>query len=179
MITIGKLEFIPFQGHSDLSSETVSSLLASGTLDSQNIGIAEIDPDLSDTDAFCEQYDIDLNIVANCVVLKAQRAKRSWFAACVVPANTRIDVNGLARKTLDARRASFASQEEAVSNTKMEYGAITPIGLPSDWPILIDSALISLDQVILGSGLRKSKLLVQGALLSELPHAQVLSNLGR
>ena len=120
-----------------------------------------------------------MNQAANCVVLEAKRADRNWFAACVVFGNTRADVNGLARKTLDARKVSFAPMEQAVAQTGMEYGAITPIGLPSDWSILIDKAVADSNYVIIGSGIRKSKLAVPGSFLASLPNVQVLDGLGQ
>jgi prolyl-tRNA editing enzyme YbaK/EbsC (Cys-tRNA(Pro) deacylase) len=57
----------------------------------------------------------------------------------------------------------------------MEYGGINPIGLPPPWPILIDDAVARQPQLIIGSGLRRSKLLVSGAFLAELPNATVLT----
>ena len=93
--------------------------------------------------------------------------------------NTRADVNNLARRTLDAKKVSFAPMDEAVAQTEMEYGAITPIGLPSNWPILIDKAVADSEYAIIGSGLRNSKLVVSGDLLASLPNAQVLEGLGR
>jgi prolyl-tRNA editing enzyme YbaK/EbsC (Cys-tRNA(Pro) deacylase) len=143
------------------------------------IGVVEIDPNLSDTAAFCEHYQIGMNQAANCVVLEAKRADRTWFAACVILGSTRADVNGLARRTLDARKVSFAPMEMAVQKTEMEYGAITPVGLPKDWSILIDKAVADSEYVIIGSGIRKSKLAVPGSFLASLPNARVLDGLGR
>ncbi len=122
--------------------------------------VSEIDPNLADTAAFCEHYDIGLDISANCVVVEAKRADRVWHAACMVLATTRADVNGIVRKHLDARKISFASMDTAVSLTGMEYGGITPVGLPADWPILVDRDVVDQQQVIIGSGVRGSKLLV-------------------
>jgi prolyl-tRNA editing enzyme YbaK/EbsC (Cys-tRNA(Pro) deacylase) len=112
-------------------------------------------------------------------VLEAARADRSWFAACVVLGTTRADVNRLARRTLEARKVSFASMEKAITQTDMEYGAITPIGLPEDWPILIDKRVDDAESVVIGSGMRKSKIIVPGRLLGSLPNAQILEGLGQ
>jgi prolyl-tRNA editing enzyme YbaK/EbsC (Cys-tRNA(Pro) deacylase) len=97
----------------------------------------------------------------------------------VVLGSTRADVNGLARRTLDARKVSFAPMDKAVSQTGMEYGGITPIGLPLDWPILVDKAVVDSEWVIIGSGIRKSKLVVPGSFFRTLPNVQVLEGLGR
>ena len=101
------------------------------------------------------------------------------MAACLILATTRANVNGLVRRTLDARKASFAPMEEAVRQSGMEYGAINPIGLPSDWPILIDSKIIDLNQVVIGSGVRKSKIVLPGKVLAGLPNVRVLEGLGQ
>ncbi len=85
------------------------------------------------------------------------------------------DINGVVRRALDARKISFAPMEEATSLTGMGFGGINPIGLPVDWPILVDEKVAALDKAIIGSGLRKSKLLVSGTLLASLPGAQVIN----
>jgi prolyl-tRNA editing enzyme YbaK/EbsC (Cys-tRNA(Pro) deacylase) len=87
-------------------------------------------------------------------------------------------VNGLVRRHLDARKASFAAMDAAVAATGMEYGGITPVGLPADWPLLVDAAVAGAARVIVGSGVRRSKLLVSGADLAKLPGAEVLEGLG-
>ncbi len=75
------------------------------------------------------------------------------------------------------RRLSFAPMAEAVARTGMEYGGITPIGLPQEWPILIDRAVVSAGPVVIGSGIRGSKIVLDGALLADLPGAEVLDGL--
>jgi prolyl-tRNA editing enzyme YbaK/EbsC (Cys-tRNA(Pro) deacylase) len=59
----------------------------------------------------------------------------------------------------------------------MEYGGITPIGLPAGWPILVDSRVAQTSYVIIGSGVRRSKILLPGAALAALPGAQVVDGL--
>ena len=101
-----------------------------------------IDPELADTAAFCARYGVALEDSANCVVIAGRRGGETRYAACVVLATTRADVNGVVRRRLDARKASFAPMDDAVALTGMEYGGITPIGLPADWPILVDAAVL-------------------------------------
>ena len=93
----------------------------------------------------------------------------------MVLATDRADVNGVVRRRLDARKASFAAMDVAVAETGMEYGGITPIGLPAGWPILVDERVDATDRVIIGSGLRRSKLVVPGTLLARLPGAEVIA----
>ena len=141
--------------------------------------VAPIDPELADTAEFCATYDVSMSDSANCVVIAGRRASVTSYAACMILATTRADVNGVVRKRLDARKASFAPMEDAVTLTAMEYGGITPIGLPADWPILLDAAVAASGEVVIGSGIRGSKLFLPGSSLAALPHAEVLEGLGR
>jgi prolyl-tRNA editing enzyme YbaK/EbsC (Cys-tRNA(Pro) deacylase) len=95
----------------------------------------------------------------------------------MVLATTRADVNGVVRRHLDARKASFAPMDDAVRLTGMEYGGITPIGLPEGWPVLVDAAVVAAGPVIVGSGIRGSKLELPGDALVDLPGAVVLDGL--
>lgn len=92
--------------------------------------------------------------------------------------HTRADVNGVVRKHLGARKASFASREAATGQTGMEYGGITPVGLPANWPVLVDSAVVDTPWVLIGSGRRRGKLIVPGKAFAVLPGAVVLAGLG-
>jgi prolyl-tRNA editing enzyme YbaK/EbsC (Cys-tRNA(Pro) deacylase) len=180
-ITLGKLEFVPARERPDLLAAPVAAALTGPSLTTAGggVGVAEIDPDLADTAAFCERYGVLPAESANCVVIAGRREGETRFAACVVLATTRADVNGVARRALDVRKASFAATDVAVAETAMEYGGITPIGLPAGWPVLIDAAVAATPQVVIGSGLRKSKLALPGRALAGLPHAAVIANLGR
>ncbi|MDB5166615.1 MAG: prolyl-tRNA synthetase [Candidatus Saccharibacteria bacterium] len=144
-------------------------------INSSQVYVTEIDPTLSDTAAFCDHYGIGMDISANCVILEAKRGDRTWYAACMILATDRADVNNIIRRQLDARKISFAPMDTATCLTGMEFGGITPIGLPADWPILVDRKVAEAEHVIIGGGIRKSKLLVPGGLLAELPNATVLN----
>ena len=141
--------------------------------------VAEIDDDSADTAAFTDVYGVPLAASANCVVVAARRAGETTMAACLVLATTRADVNGLVRRHLGARKASFAPQDVAVAESGMAYGGITPVGLPSSWPVLVDAAVAASELVVIGSGTRGSKLAVPGSVLAALPGAEVLEGLGQ
>src|SRR5262245_6871925 len=149
------------------------------TTDAALVGVAEIDPALADTAEFCAAYGSPLDGSANCVVVAGRRGADTRYAACLVLASTRADVNSVVRKRLNARRASFAAMEDAVARSGMEYGGITPIGLPEDWPVLVDAAVAAAPAVVIGSGLRHSKLALPGAMAARLPHAEVIEGLAR
>jgi prolyl-tRNA editing enzyme YbaK/EbsC (Cys-tRNA(Pro) deacylase) len=175
----GTLTWTPALDRPDLLADPVAAALRADPAIAGRVAVAEIDPDLADTAAFCETYGVRLDRSANCVVLAAKRSGTTQLAACMVLATTRADVNGLARKTLEARKASFASMDVAVAETGMEYGGITPLGLPGGWPILVDAAVAACPDAVIGSGVRRSKLLLPGEVLAGLPGAMVLADLGR
>ncbi len=176
--SVGRLAFRRALDHPELLAPPVSAAL-SALEDADRVGVAKIDPAVADTGAFCERYGVDANESANCVVVAARREGVTSHAACVVLASTRADVNGVVRRRLNARKVSFAPVQTAVGETGMEYGGITPVGLPVGWPVLVDEAVARLERVVVGSGLRTSKLLLPGRLLQALPCAEVIEHLGR
>ena len=178
---IETLELVPALTRPDLLAPPVLAALRGweGQLPVERIAVAAIDPDVADTAAFSERYGVPLEDSANCVVIAGRREGVQRQLACVVLATTRADVNGVARRRLDVRKASFMPMDEAVAGTGMEYGGITPIGLPADWPVLVDAAVAAADSVVIGSGVRRSKLRLPGALLAGLPAVQVVDGLGR
>jgi prolyl-tRNA editing enzyme YbaK/EbsC (Cys-tRNA(Pro) deacylase) len=164
----------------DLLAAPVAAAIAAwqGPVPIDELSVIEIDPDLADTAAFCRRYSYTLEESANCVVVAARRGGETRLAACVILASTRADVNGLVRRHLGARRASFARMELAVAATGMEYGGVTPVGLPPAWPLLVDTAVAKAARVVVGSGVRRSKLLLPGLAVASLPGAEVLEDLG-
>jgi prolyl-tRNA editing enzyme YbaK/EbsC (Cys-tRNA(Pro) deacylase) len=172
------LELVPALSRPDLLADPVLAALR-GVEDSDRITVAGIDPALADTAAFCERYGVPPEESANCVVIAGKRDGEARYLACVVLATTRADVNGIARKRLDVRKASFAPMDDAVAATAMEYGGITPIGLPAGWPVLVDAAVAAAPAVVIGSGLRRSKLRLPGPVLAGLPGIEVVDGLGR
>jgi len=142
------------------------------------VRVAAIDPALADTAQFCETYGVTLEESANCVIIAAKRGSDVTYAACMVTATTRADVNGLVRRHLGARKASFGPMDVVTSLTGMEFGGITPIGLPESWPILVDDLVAKSPSVVIGSGIRGSKLWLPGHRLADLPGAEILPGLG-
>jgi prolyl-tRNA editing enzyme YbaK/EbsC (Cys-tRNA(Pro) deacylase) len=177
---LGRLDPRPALDAPELLAEPVRRALAAlGAPRAARCAVAEIDPALADTAALCAHYDVPLHASANCVVVTGKRGGEQRWAGCVVLATTRADVNGVVRRRLDVRKASFAPQDEAVDRTGMEYGGITPPGLPDGWPLLLDAAVAGADVLVVGSGLRRSKLLMPGELLAALPGAEIVDGLGR
>jgi prolyl-tRNA editing enzyme YbaK/EbsC (Cys-tRNA(Pro) deacylase) len=176
--TLGLLTTVPAAERPDLLSPGVRDALSSLGLDSV-IGVVEIDPALSDTAATEEAYGLTTETLANCVIVTGRREGEERTAACLVPATTRADINGFVKRHLDVRKASFMARELAVESTGMEFGGITPIGLPAGWPILVDDRVVRTPLVIVGAGIRRSKLIVPGELFASLPGVQVIAGLAR
>jgi prolyl-tRNA editing enzyme YbaK/EbsC (Cys-tRNA(Pro) deacylase) len=169
---IGTLSWLPAADRPDLLAVPVRAAVQEMDLD---CFVAPIDPSLADTAAFCAAYDVPLEVSANCVVVAGRRAEMSIMAACLVLATDRADVNKTIRKHLDVRKISFAGMTEAVAQTGMEYGGITPIGLPADWPVLVDGRVAAQEWVVIGSGIRGSKIALQPSELDKLPHVTTMA----
>jgi prolyl-tRNA editing enzyme YbaK/EbsC (Cys-tRNA(Pro) deacylase) len=176
IFTLGELTTVPASARPDLLALPTTRLLASmGLL--ETIGVVEIDPAVSDTAATRETFDLDAATLANCVLVAGKREGIEKIAACVVLSSTRADVNNAVKRLLDVRKASFLQMERAVELTSMEYGGITPIGLPGEWPVFVDRRVAETEVVIIGSGVRQSKILLPGRVLADLPGVQVVDGL--
>jgi prolyl-tRNA editing enzyme YbaK/EbsC (Cys-tRNA(Pro) deacylase) len=176
-IVLGTLDWQPANEHPELLAPPVAAALG-GLSIAPAVLVAPIDPDLADTAEFCERYEVPLSQSANCVIVAGRRGDTITHAGCLLLATTRLDVNSAVRTRLNARKASFAGLDDATSMTGMEYGGITAIGLPG-WTVLIDAAVAAAGPVVIGSGLRRSKIAIDGALLAELPGAEVVTGLAR
>ncbi len=175
--SLGTLKCVPALDRPDLLAAPVAETLRSWAKASA-VSVAEIDPDLADTAALTQAYDLPLSASANCVVVSGRRAGEERIAACVVRADTRADVNNLVKRTLDVRKASFLPTDRAVAETGMEYGGITPVGLPAGWRVLVDATVLDIEVAVIGSGVRRSKLLLAGRDLADLPGVEVVEGLG-
>ncbi|WP_340541095.1 YbaK/EbsC family protein [Nocardioides sp. GXZ039] len=174
--SLGRITTVPALDRPDLLAAPVASALARWE-QAGAVGVVEIDPDVADTAAMAEAYDLGMDTGANCVVVAGRRAGEERIAACLVRADTRADVNGLVKRLLDVRKCSFLGMDRAVEESGMEYGGITPVGLPESWRLLVDARVVGIDVAVIGSGLRRSKLLATGSVLGELPRAEVIEGL--
>ncbi len=175
---VGNLVAVRALDRLDLTATPVGQALL-GWGGAAEVGVAEIDPALADTAALAEAFGLPMESNGNCVVVGGRRAGEERVAACVVRADTRADVNNLVKRRLDVRKASFLGTDQAVAETGMEYGGITPLGLPKHWRLFVDASLVGLPMVVIGSGVRHSKLLLPGSSLGELPRAEIVEQLGR
>jgi prolyl-tRNA editing enzyme YbaK/EbsC (Cys-tRNA(Pro) deacylase) len=140
--------------------------------------VVPCDPALADTAAFCEAYGYAPDDSANAIVV-AGKSEPRVHVACLVLATTRLDVNGVVRRRLGVRKASFAGADETAAITGMAIGGVTPFGLPPDLPVWIDAAVMARGRVIVGGGSRDRKLLVPPAALAALSTAEVVEGLAQ
>jgi prolyl-tRNA editing enzyme YbaK/EbsC (Cys-tRNA(Pro) deacylase) len=129
-------------------------------LPAEGVGVFRVDDDASDTAAFSARYGFGLEDCANTIVLRFKKGGAEHFAAVVSLGSQRLDINGAVKAALGAQRVSFAKREEAVERSAMEFGGITAFGLPADWPVLVDEAVMARAQVVMGAGIRQAKLLL-------------------
>jgi prolyl-tRNA editing enzyme YbaK/EbsC (Cys-tRNA(Pro) deacylase) len=139
--------------------------------------VVPCDPALADTAAFCEAYGYELADSANCVVVIG-KTDPPRFAACVVLATTRLDVNGVVRRRLGTRKASFAPAADVVAQTGMAIGGVTPLALPEGLPLWVDGRVMGRERIVLGAGSRHAKVLAPPAILTALG-AEVVDELAK
>ena len=136
----------------------------------------EIDPAFADTAAFCAKYGSPLERAGNTIIVASKKEPRQ-YAACVVLATTRLDVNHAVRSLMGVSKVSFASADETMALTGMLLGGVTVFALPEDLPIYVDDKLMALDWIILGSGSRSSKIKTSPEVFRRLPNARIVAGL--
>jgi prolyl-tRNA editing enzyme YbaK/EbsC (Cys-tRNA(Pro) deacylase) len=177
-----RLDWVPALEHPALLAEPVRRALEElARQDGRTVSgieVAEIDPDLADTAALVAASGLPMDDMANCIVISGHRAGEERICAALVLGTTRADVNRTVRTSLDVRKCSFMPMEDAVQRTGMEYGGITPVGLPDGWRVLVDAAVLDRQQIVIGSGVRRSKLRLPGDVAAHLPGVEVVEGLG-
>ena len=140
--------------------------------------VVECDPDFADTAAFCERYGYPMEASANAICVVGKSAERP-MSCCLVLASMRLDVNGVVRRRLGTRKASFADAAATVERTGMMIGGVTPFGLPAGLPVWIDAQIMECQQVIVGGGSRDCKILCPPASLLAVDGAEVVPGLAK
>lgn len=175
------LSFSPVIDRKDLVPVTVFNAINrwKGPQDKSEFLVAEIDPEFAGGVEVCAKYNIDPKMGANCLVVEGKKGNNSIIAVCLVPVGYRYDMSGVVRKKLNVRQVSVASLELVLLETQMELGSITPIGMPENWQIFIDPLVINPERIIIGGGLKKSKLSIPSNALLHLPNAEILEGLAK
>jgi prolyl-tRNA editing enzyme YbaK/EbsC (Cys-tRNA(Pro) deacylase) len=134
------------------------------------------DPALADTAAFCAAYGFAPGDSANTIVVVG-KSTPPVYAACIVLATHRLDVNHAVRDRLGTRKASFASPDETRALTGHEIGGVTAFGLPAGMPLLVDAAVMARPRIVLGGGSRSWKVIAPSSILLTLANAEVVEGL--
>ena len=140
--------------------------------------VMDCDPAFADTANFCERYGVDPAISANAIIVASKKEPKQ-YAACVVLATTKLDVNGVVRKKLGVNKASFASPDETRELTGMMIGGVTPFALPEHVPLWIDRRVMDHDDVVVGGGSRAMKVRVASAVFKKLANAEIVDDLAK
>lgn len=164
------------------TAATLATWAAAEPAVADDVLVAEIDPGLADTAALNEAYGLPASGSVNCVLVVGKRGGEERFAAAGVRATARADVNTVVKRLLDVRKATFLPMERAIADSGMEYGGITFLGLPPGYRVLVDASVArpdpaAGDRVIIGSGVRRSKLSLPGTLLAAAPGVELVEGL--
>ncbi len=138
--------------------------------------VVPCDPDLADTATFCAAYGYSPGDSAN-TILVIGKADPPRYVACVLLATTRLDVNGLVRRRLGVKKASFASADDTRAITGMALGGVTPPGLPPGLPVWVDGRVVERPRIVLGGGSRACKVVGPPDLLTRLPEVEIVPDL--
>lgn len=180
------LTWVPALDRPDLLAPSTAAAIATWAATvpavADEVTVAEIDPALADTAALNEAYDLPSSGSVNCVLVVGKREGEERFAAAGVRATTRADVNNVVKRLLDVRKATFLPMERATVDSGMEYGGITFLGLPPGYRVLLDASVATPDpqagdRVLIGSGVRRSKISLPGALLAAAPGVELVDGL--
>ena len=161
--------------------DALQGLISRGVPESRILGVTVNADEESDTDLWCPKYGIPFAQTGNVVIVHTHKTRHAPpdFAAALVPADSRADLNGLVKHTLGVSKVSFAPTVIATQATGMESGGMSPIGLPNYWPLLVDSRIIQVAEFYIGSGIRASKLVVDGSIFTEIPGIRFVEGLGK
>ena len=140
--------------------------------------VIDCDPDLADTAQFVEAYGYTLDQSANTLIVIG-KSDPPVFVACVVLANTRLDVNKIVRKKLGVKKCSFAPADGTEELSGMKVGGVTPLGLSEYMPLWVDSRVMELPEIVLGGGSRACKFVGSPEILTSLPNVEVVEDLAK
>ncbi len=173
-----KLEFKDIEENKELLPQSVYDYIVSQGL-SKAIRVAKIDPAFADGEALSKEYDIPYEMELNCLVVEGRRGEAVRYAGLVLPYGRRANMNSKVRGPLDVKKVSFADLEYVTKVSGMEYGSITPIGLPEDFVILLEKEVLDREQVIVGGGLACSKLLFDPKLFLNMKNCVIVEGIAK
>ena len=174
---IGNLEFKAFKNNNITVAEPVKrKILTMTPNDQSNCYIANIDnKDMGGFD-LCNKYNIEYSIGVNCLIVKGKNNGVYFYVALLVPVGYKYNINGILKEKLKCR-CSVAPLDEVLNLTNMEYGSITPVGLPEEWLIFADPKIFKEERIICGGGKQISKLSLPSDYLIKYCNVKILEGL--
>ncbi len=176
---IGNLEFKPIIEYSNLVPKCIYNFVCNYDHEQDKFLVSEINPDFADGNKLCEEYGINREMGFNCLIVECKRNDKLKYCALVVPIGYKYNMGSVVRKYTNSRVVSVAPLEFVLEKTQMEYGSITPIGLPDEWDILVDPLINLQKQIIVGGGLVKSKISLPTELFLRLPNVKILEGIAK
>ena len=146
-------------------------------LNDKRIMAAQIDPEYADGLLLHEKYATPLEAELNCLIIEGKRNDISSYAAVLLPYGRKMNTNSILRQAMGAKKVSFAPLDYVLENTDMEYGSISPLGIPENWKLLIAEEVFAVENIIIGGGLVISKVFMPSALLKDLDNVEILQGL--
>ena len=180
-MNIWKLQFNPIIENQNLVPSCIYNFVSKWNDESEKSKflVAEINPEFADGNKLCDEYDIDKRIGFNCLIVECKRNEIIKYCALIVPVGYKYNMGSVVRKYTNSRVVSVAPLEYVLDKTKMEFGSITPIGLPDDWQILVDPLIKKQKNMIIGGGLVKSKISLPTELFLKLPNVEVVDGIAK
>ena len=178
---IGKLEFNPVLKNKELVPNSVYEKISKwkGSTDKESFLVAEINSKYAGGIELCEHYELPVELGANCLVVEGKRAQQITYAVCLVPVGYKYNMSSVVRKAMNARTVSVAPLEMVLETTGMEYGSITPIGLPDEWVIYVDPLVMQNERIVIGGGYVKSKLSILSAAFRDMSNVIILEGVAK
>ena len=136
----------------------------------------DINPRFADTSQFCKEYGYNEEDSGNTIIV-ASKKEPKIFAACLVLATTKLDVNKKVKKLMGVSRLSFANAVETAEQTRMVIGGVTILGLPESMRIFVDSKIFERDLLVTGGGGRSTKIVLNPNEIKKIPNVEIIDNL--
>lgn len=180
-MNIGNLQFNPIIENPNLVPSCIYNFVNKWNNESEKnkFLVAEINLEFADGNKLCDEYDIDKKIGFNCLIVECKRNKTIKYCALIVPIGYKYNMGSVIRKYTNSRVVSVAPLAYVLDKTEMEFGSITPIGLPSEWKILVDSLIKERENIIIGGGLVKSKISLPTELFLKLPNVEIVDGIAK
>ena len=180
-MTIGKLDFKPIIDNPNMVPKCIYDFVNGyDNLDvKKQFLFSQINPDFADGNRLCEEYSIDKSLGFNCLIVECKRNEVVKYCALVVPIGYKYNMGSVVRKYTNSRVVSVAPLDYVLDKTQMEYGSITPIGLPSDWMILVDPLIKEQKQIIIGGGFVNAKISLPVELFLKLPNVEIVEGIAK